>query len=44
MRTLVADDDRIASEILSRTLMRWDFDVTVVADGAEAWQYLEAST
>ena len=44
MRTLVADDDRIASEILSRTLMRWDFDVTVVADGAEAWRYLEAST
>lgn len=41
MRTLVADDDRVAAEILSRTLKRWEFDVTLVTDGAEAWQYLQ---
>ena len=41
MRVLVADDDRIASEVLSRTLKSWDFDVTAVADGAEAYRYLQ---
>jgi sigma-B regulation protein RsbU (phosphoserine phosphatase) len=41
MRTLVADDDRVAAEILSRTLERWNFQVTVVADGAAAWQQLQ---
>jgi len=41
MRTLVADDDRVAAEILSRTLKRWEFEVTLVTDGAEAWQYLQ---
>ena len=44
MRALVADDDRVTAEILSRTLTRWNFEVTVVADGAAAWQYLGAST
>ncbi|HKT82077.1 MAG TPA: response regulator transcription factor [Vicinamibacterales bacterium] len=41
MRTLIADDDRVAAEVLSRTLKRWDFDVTVVADGAAAWRALQ---
>ena len=44
MRVLVADDDRIAAEILSWTLQRWGFDVTAVADGAAAWCYLQASS
>src|SRR5262245_1852430 len=43
MRTLVADDDRIALEILSRTLKRWDLDVTTVTDGESAWRALQAS-
>ena len=42
MRVLVADDDRVAAEMLSRTLTRWEFDVTVVSDGGSAWKYLEA--
>jgi two-component system cell cycle response regulator len=44
MRALVADDDRVTGEILSRTLRQWDFDVTTVADGADAWRYLQTSS
>ena len=44
MHVLVADDDRVTTEILSRTLKRWEFDVTVVANGAEAWEHLRAAT
>jgi DNA-binding response OmpR family regulator len=43
VRALVADDDRITAEILSRTLRRWEFDVTVVCDGAAAWEHLRAA-
>ena len=41
MHVLIADDDRIAASILSRTLKQWEFDVTVVLDGAEAWRHLQ---
>ena len=44
MRALVADDDRVTAEILSRTLKRWDFDVATVGDGARALAYLRAAT
>ena len=44
MRALVADDDRVTAEILSRTLKRWEFDVTVVGNGAAAWDHLRAAT
>jgi DNA-binding response OmpR family regulator len=44
MRVLVADDDRVAAEMLSRTLVRWNFEVAVVSDGASAWRHLEAET
>lgn len=44
IRALIADDDRVAREIVSRTLARWNFEVTSVADGTEAWRYLEQST
>src|SRR5262249_60433097 len=40
VRALVADDDRVTAEILSRTLTRWTFDVTVARAGGEAWEYL----
>ncbi len=43
MRVLVADDDRLVAEILSRTLKRWHHEVTVVADGAAAWRYLQTA-
>src|SRR6185295_11628026 len=34
VKVLVADDDRIAATVLSQTLRQWEFDVTVVPDGA----------
>ncbi len=43
MRALVADDDRVTAEILSRTLQRWEFDVTVARAGGEAWDYLRSA-
>ena len=40
MRALIADDNRIETAILSKTVQRLDIDVTVVHDGAEAWEKL----
>ena len=40
MRVLIADDDRLAAEVLARTLARWDYEVTVAGNGAEAWDAL----
>jgi DNA-binding response OmpR family regulator len=34
----------VTAEILSRTLKRWEFDVTVVGNGAAAWDHLRAAT
>ncbi|PYR61772.1 MAG: diguanylate cyclase response regulator, partial [Acidobacteria bacterium] len=34
----------MTAEILSRTLKRWEFDVTVVGNGAAAWDHLRAAT
>jgi DNA-binding response OmpR family regulator len=42
VKVLVADDDRIAATVLSQTLRQWEFDVTVVSDGAEALRHLLA--
>jgi sigma-B regulation protein RsbU (phosphoserine phosphatase) len=42
MKALIADDDRIAREILTRNLRQWGFDVVAVTDGAEALAYLQA--
>src|SRR4051812_38770236 len=38
MRILIADDDRMTTMMLSRTLEGWGFDVAVVHDGAAAWE------
>jgi phosphoserine phosphatase RsbU/P len=43
MRVVIADDDRVASEILARTLRRWEFTPTVTSNGAEAWEQLRAA-
>jgi two-component system chemotaxis response regulator CheY len=40
MRTLVADDDPIATAILTHALASCGVDVTVVHDGVAAWQLL----
>jgi diguanylate cyclase (GGDEF)-like protein len=42
MRTLVADDDPIATAVLANTLTRCGIDASVVHDGNAAWQFLNA--
>jgi phosphoserine phosphatase RsbU/P len=42
MRALIADDDRIATEILSSALRRMNLDVMVANDGGAAWDLLAA--
>jgi sigma-B regulation protein RsbU (phosphoserine phosphatase) len=44
VHVLVADDDRVTGEILSRTLRRWNYESTLVSDGAQAWAFLNAVT
>jgi sigma-B regulation protein RsbU (phosphoserine phosphatase) len=41
MRILVADDDAVMATLLSELLQDWGHSVTVVHDGASAWQELE---
>ena len=43
MRALIADDDRGTTAILTKSLGRWNFDVTVAHDGGEAWELLKAA-
>jgi phosphoserine phosphatase RsbU/P len=38
MRILIADDDRMSTMMLSRTLEEWGFEVVVVHDGSAAWE------
>jgi DNA-binding response OmpR family regulator len=42
MHVLIAEDDRATGQLLARTLQRWNFDTTVVTDGAQAWAHLRA--
>jgi len=42
MRALIADDDRIATEILSTALQRMNIEVAVASDGGAAWELLIA--
>jgi sigma-B regulation protein RsbU (phosphoserine phosphatase) len=42
MRALVADDDRIATTLLSRALARWDFEVVLAHDGESAWSLIQS--
>jgi DNA-binding response OmpR family regulator len=38
VRILIADDDRMSTMMLSRTLEQWGFEVIVVHDGSAAWE------
>ena len=38
MRILIADDERMSTLVLRRTLENWGFEVTVADDGASAWE------
>ena len=42
MRALIADDDRIATAKLSRTLAKWHFDVSLAHDGESAWSSIQS--
>jgi len=42
MRVLIADDDRLSARMLEGTLKAGGYEVTVVADGGEAWEALQA--
>jgi sigma-B regulation protein RsbU (phosphoserine phosphatase) len=44
MRILIADDDRMSTMMLSRSLERWGFEVVVAHDGVSAWGHIESST
>jgi sigma-B regulation protein RsbU (phosphoserine phosphatase) len=44
MQVLIAEDDRITGEILARTLKRWNYESTIVADGEQAWERLRDAT
>ena len=41
MRILIAEDDPLPRAILERTLKKWDHEVVLACDGAEAWQILK---
>jgi sigma-B regulation protein RsbU (phosphoserine phosphatase) len=41
MRILIADDDRMSTMMLSRSLERWGFEVVVAHDGVSAWGHIE---
>jgi len=38
VRILIADDDRMSTLMLARTLEQWGYDVVVVYDGVAAWE------
>ena len=40
MRILIADDDRMSTMMLSRSLERWGFEVVVAHDGISAWGHI----
>ena len=44
MRILIADDDRMSTTMLSRSLERWGFEVVVAHDGASAWGHIVGDT
>jgi sigma-B regulation protein RsbU (phosphoserine phosphatase) len=44
MRILIADDDRMSTTVLSRTLEKWGFDVVTAHDGISAWEHVIGTT
>jgi len=44
VRVVIAEDDRVTGEILARTLQRWEYQTTLVSDGAEAWERLRTAS
>jgi two-component system NtrC family sensor kinase len=42
MKVLIADDDLVSRRVLEGYLQKWDYQVTVATDGAEAWEMFQA--
>jgi sigma-B regulation protein RsbU (phosphoserine phosphatase) len=42
MRVLIADDDPVPRRMLEAVLTKWDYEVVVATDGAEAWEILQS--
>ncbi|MCX7016680.1 MAG: response regulator transcription factor [Candidatus Sumerlaeota bacterium] len=42
MRILIAEDDLTSRRLLEAMLTKWDYDVVVACDGAQAWTALQA--
>jgi sigma-B regulation protein RsbU (phosphoserine phosphatase) len=43
VQVVIAEDDRVTGEILARTLQRWEYQTTLVGDGADAWERLRTA-
>ena len=43
MHVLIAEDDRVTGDLLSRALRRWNHETTVVGDGLQAWDHLRTT-
>ncbi len=41
LRILIAEDDPVSRKVLEATLLKWDHEVVVSADGDAAWQELQ---
>jgi diguanylate cyclase (GGDEF)-like protein len=44
MKVLVADDEPVNRRLLEILLNKWGYEVSVAADGEEAWQHIQSST
>jgi phosphoserine phosphatase RsbU/P len=42
VKVLIADDDPVPRRMLQATLGKWDYEVVVASDGAEAWEALQS--
>src|SRR5438093_9495577 len=42
MRAVIADDDRVMTAIVAKTLQAWEIEVSVAHDGRAAWEQIIA--
>jgi diguanylate cyclase (GGDEF)-like protein len=43
MRILIAEDDPVSRRVLVKTLQKWEHEVVVCSDGAQAWKSLQTN-
>ncbi len=44
MRVLIAEDDPVSRRVLEATLLKWQYELTVVSDGIEAWEAISCES